>query len=79
MSSGQLVVVTAIVSGNKGDGQVVNMHVWFSYPLSFCPFILLLFWFVFCQTQMADQLCRAGYIGQGLPRERTWSPERYCR
>jgi hypothetical protein len=23
----QLVVVTAIVSGNKGDGQVVNMHV----------------------------------------------------
>ncbi|BDD61236.1 vesicle coat component [Monascus purpureus] len=27
VSSGQLVVVTAIVSGNKGDGQVVNMHV----------------------------------------------------
>lgn len=23
----QLVVVTAIVDGNKGDGQVVNMHV----------------------------------------------------
>ncbi|OJJ49270.1 hypothetical protein ASPZODRAFT_91733 [Penicilliopsis zonata CBS 506.65] len=27
VSNGQLVVVTAIVSGNKGDGQVVNMHI----------------------------------------------------
>lgn len=27
VSKDQLVVVTAIVSGNKGDGQVVNMHV----------------------------------------------------
>jgi p24 family protein delta-1 len=27
VSDGQLVVVTAIVSGNKGDGQIVNMHV----------------------------------------------------
>ena len=27
VSNGQLVVVTAIVSGTKGDGQLVNMHV----------------------------------------------------
>jgi hypothetical protein len=27
VSKDQLVVVTAIVSGSKGDGQVVNMHV----------------------------------------------------
>jgi hypothetical protein len=27
VSSNQLVVVTAIVSGQRGDGQVVNMHV----------------------------------------------------
>ncbi|KAH8702069.1 COPII-coated vesicle membrane protein [Talaromyces proteolyticus] len=27
VSAGQLVVVTAIVSGTKGDGQVVNMHI----------------------------------------------------
>jgi hypothetical protein len=27
VSRDQLVVVTAIVSGNKGDGQQVNMHV----------------------------------------------------
>ncbi|KAJ5224504.1 uncharacterized protein N7469_008007 [Penicillium citrinum] len=27
VSKDQLVVVTAIVSGNKGDGQVVNMHI----------------------------------------------------
>jgi hypothetical protein len=27
VSSGQLVVVTAIVSGSKGDGQIVDMHV----------------------------------------------------
>jgi hypothetical protein len=29
VSNGQLVVVTAIVSGTKGDGQLVNMHVCF--------------------------------------------------
>lgn len=27
VSQNQLVVVTAIVSGHRGDGQVVNMHV----------------------------------------------------
>lgn len=27
MSKGTLVVVTATISGTKGDGQVVNMHV----------------------------------------------------
>lgn len=27
VSNNQLVVVTAIVSGNRGDGQSVNMHV----------------------------------------------------
>ncbi|OKL63980.1 Endoplasmic reticulum vesicle protein 25 [Talaromyces atroroseus] len=27
VSDGQLVVVTAIVSGSKGDGQIVNMHI----------------------------------------------------
>ncbi|KAL1997230.1 hypothetical protein VTN49DRAFT_7377 [Thermomyces lanuginosus] len=27
VSAGQLVVVTAIVSGNRGDGQVMNMHI----------------------------------------------------
>ena len=34
VGSGQLVVVTAIVSGDKGDGQVVNMIVCFGirYP-----------------------------------------------
>lgn len=30
----QLVVVTAIVDGNKGDGQMVNMHVCFSRTFS---------------------------------------------
>lgn len=29
VSRGQLVVVTAIVSGSRGDGQMVNMHVCF--------------------------------------------------
>lgn len=27
VAEGQLVVVTATVSGNRGDGQVLNMHV----------------------------------------------------
>jgi hypothetical protein len=31
VTGGQLVVVTAIVSGSKGDGQVVNMHVRLSF------------------------------------------------
>lgn len=30
MLKDQLVVVTAIVDGNRGDGQMVNMHVCFS-------------------------------------------------
>lgn len=33
VGNGQLVVVTAIVSGSKGDGQLVNMHVCLVYSL----------------------------------------------
>lgn len=33
----QLVMVTAIVSGQKGDGQRVNMHVCFLFRLHYTP------------------------------------------
>lgn len=42
VSAGQLVVVTALVSGNKGDGQVLNMHVRGDrfYRMMICDFFL---------------------------------------
>lgn len=42
VGNGQLVVVTAIVSGSKGDGQLVNMHVCLVYSLLFCVSLLSL-------------------------------------
>jgi hypothetical protein len=36
VSNGQLVVVTAIVSGSKGDGQVIDMHVCQCSSFSVC-------------------------------------------